>query len=406
MLSLSKIVLLFALMVATTTNTATLAMPTTPAPSMACVPGANAAGGQWRSRIVTWNVNGLKACINRMGLGSLKELLESFGEDVAVVCVQETKIHSQRDLDQSMCKPEGWDAFYTVSRKKQGKSDCLGYSGVATFCRQSMARPVDAQEGFTMRCSIDDVADLLPPEPAAQDGEAYVSPKWVQEAFGGQSWRQKICNTSTKELEGLDGEGRVLMTDHGDFCLFNCYFPATRMSGDEIDVDRLIFKLRFNYFFRQSAERLKCAGKRIVVVGDLNVALEKHDRADAPDNDEDFNSSPSRVWMRSLLENCSLVDLFRAHHPSRTESFTCWSMEYGQCPPTRPSVHPSIHPSIHPSMQFYPVRFRASSWIAMIFIPLSSLGFRVHSPVIMIFIPLSHTIDSPRMARAQKGLQT
>eukprot|EP00961_Rhodomonas_salina_P218481 2952789-Rhodomonas_salina.1 len=40
----------------------------------------------------------------------------------------------QRQLDATLAKPAGWDAFYSFSASKQGTS---GYSGVATFCRQS-----------------------------------------------------------------------------------------------------------------------------------------------------------------------------------------------------------------------------------------------------------------------------
>lgn len=119
------------------------------------------------------------------------------------------------------------------------------------------------------------------------------------------------------------------MTDHGDFCLFNCYFPAIRMTGESLDVDRLLYKLRFNYFFQQSAQRLRAEGKKLVVVGDLNIALEQQDRADSKDSEEDFNASPSRIWMKALLHGCGLVDTFRVYFPDRKDAFTMWSMYTG-----------------------------------------------------------------------------
>ena len=74
----------------------------------------------------------------------------------------------------SSCKHlEGWDTFWAPCRDgRKGKS---GFNGVATLARK----------GLTMR------ADRAP----------------LRE-------------------EDLDAEGRCLMTDHGDFCLFNVYAPS------------------------------------------------------------------------------------------------------------------------------------------------------------------------------------
>lgn len=48
---------------------------------------------------------------------------------------------------------------------------------------------------------------------------------------------------SQDELERLDSEGRVMMTDHSAFILINVYGPA--ISTEESAEERYAFKLRF-----------------------------------------------------------------------------------------------------------------------------------------------------------------
>ena len=48
---------------------------------------------------------------------------------------------------------------------------------------------------------------------------------------------------SREELEELDAEGRCVITDHGEFVLFNLYLPA--ISSEEASKDRFPYKMRF-----------------------------------------------------------------------------------------------------------------------------------------------------------------
>lgn len=48
---------------------------------------------------------------------------------------------------------------------------------------------------------------------------------------------------SQEELERLDAEGRVVITDHGAFVLINVYGPA--ITSEESAEERYAFKLRF-----------------------------------------------------------------------------------------------------------------------------------------------------------------
>jgi exodeoxyribonuclease-3 len=74
---------------------------------------------RWRMKFSTWNVNGIRAALNK----GLKEYL--LGTDAAVVCLQETKAEAEQ-VDLSFL--EGWQAVWSSAEKK-------GYSGTCVLSR-------------------------------------------------------------------------------------------------------------------------------------------------------------------------------------------------------------------------------------------------------------------------------
>lgn len=55
-------------------------------------------------RVLSWNVNGLRAMLQRLGMRSLGEFLDSLEADV--ICVQETKM-TRAELDEELAQPAG-----------------------------------------------------------------------------------------------------------------------------------------------------------------------------------------------------------------------------------------------------------------------------------------------------------
>lgn len=79
-------------------------------------------------KLISWNVNGLRAC---MGKG----FAEVFAElDADIFCVQETKLQ-EGQIDFA---PEGYEAFWNYAEKK-------GYSGTAVFTKR---RPISVKYGL------------------------------------------------------------------------------------------------------------------------------------------------------------------------------------------------------------------------------------------------------------------
>ena len=115
--------------------------------------------------IISWNVNGIRACAKK----GLLEFLKSKSPDI--FCIQETKAHKDQ-VEQDLQKPFEYHSFWSLS-------EVSGYSGTATFSRKA---PLNISYGMG--------------------------------------------------IYKFDREGRFVITDYGDFVLFNIYFPNG--SKDEI----------------------------------------------------------------------------------------------------------------------------------------------------------------------------
>ncbi len=82
-------------------------------------------------RITTWNVNGVRAVLNK-GAG---EWIKSYHPDV--LCLQEIKARPDQLTEDAMLIFDGYHAFWNPAQRP-------GYSGVATF---SQTLPVEQQAG-------------------------------------------------------------------------------------------------------------------------------------------------------------------------------------------------------------------------------------------------------------------
>ncbi|MDY9923749.1 exodeoxyribonuclease III [Methanobacterium sp.] len=117
----------------------------------------------------------------------------------------------------------------------------------------------------------------------------------------------------------FDSEGRTLITDYGDFVLFNIYFPNGKMSPE-----RLQYKLDFYDSFLDYADALKEEGRNIVVCGDVNTAHKEIDIARPKENEKISGFLPiEREWMDRFLSH-GYVDTFRDFSPE-PENYTWWS---------------------------------------------------------------------------------
>ncbi|KAL9245641.1 hypothetical protein vseg_019266 [Gypsophila vaccaria] len=255
-------------------------------------------------KIVTYNVNGIRQRITQFG--SLLKLLESLDADI--ICFQEIKLTKQ-EVTGDLIMAEGYESFFSCTRTlAKGRTS---YSGVATFCRvksafasNEVALPVAAEEGFTGLLENSRGVE-------SRSGEVFADMDCLEE------FRRD-------ELLKIDSEGRCVITDHGHFVLFNVYGPR----ADPDDVERVQFKANFYKIMQKRWELLQQEKRRIIVVGDLNIAPFAIDRCDAG---PDFEKNEFRIWLRSMFvkNGGSFLDVFRQKHPERKDAYTHWSVHNG-----------------------------------------------------------------------------
>lgn len=111
-------------------------------------------------RLVSWNVNGIRACVQKGFLDTFKEM------DADIFCLQETKLQKgQLELEL-----DGYYQYWNYAEKK-------GYSGTAVFTKQKPVSVVNGigieehdHEGRVITCEFEDFYFVTVYTPNSQDG--------------------------------------------------------------------------------------------------------------------------------------------------------------------------------------------------------------------------------------------
>ena len=219
-------------------------------------------------KIFSWNVNGLRAVINK---GALQKLIAEQKPDI--LCLQEIKARPEQVLYDF----EDYKEFWNPAKKP-------GYSGTAILVRE---------ESLPLLFSADLLAN--------------------QELYASQS------NGNDPDDDLPSREGRVLTLDCNDFYLVNVYTPNSKP-----DLSRL--KLRETEWDPEFLRYLKELEKTkpVVVCGDFNAAHEEIDIARPKTNHHSAGFTDEERQGITNLINAGLIDTFRALHPNEVR-YTWWS---------------------------------------------------------------------------------
>jgi exodeoxyribonuclease-3 len=214
-------------------------------------------------RLVSWNVNGIRAV-------SKKGLFTPFVEELEpdIICLQETKAEqSQWDGHLS-----GYEEYWNPAEKK-------GYSGTANF---STITPLSATPGLPQN-SIDQFGVI---------GDTFGDP---------------------------NSEGRVITSEFADFFVVNVYAPNAKD-----DLGRL--KLRHSQWdpaFLHHLQQLERT-KPVIFCGDLNVAHTPDDLANPKSNvGKRGFTSEEREGFQNFVD-AGFVDTFRLFHEGNGH-YSWWS---------------------------------------------------------------------------------
>ena len=183
-------------------------------------------------------------------------------EQPDILCLQETKAHVDQ-LTSEILTDHGYHTFWHSGERR-------GYSGVATFCKEE--------------------------------------PLYVQKGLG---------------IKRYDAEGRVLVTEHENFLLYNIYFP-----NGQKDDERLQYKLDFYDDLLPIISEQVESGNNVVVTGDWNTAHQPIDLARPKQNVNTSGFMPiEREKLDMYVEN-GWIDTFRLFHPEG-ERYSWWTYRFG-----------------------------------------------------------------------------
>lgn len=124
----------------------------------------------------------------------------------------------------------------------------------------------------------------------------------------------------------FDVEGRFVLARFGRLVIANGYFP--KGSGTLRDNSRVPYKLAFYRAVFERVEKLRRAGLRVLVMGDLNTAHREIDLARPRENVRTSGFLPEERAELDRWLRAGWVDCFRAFEPGAGH-FTWWSQRLG-----------------------------------------------------------------------------
>lgn len=201
-------------------------------------------------KIISWNVNGLRAVYKK---GFLEWLAET---DADIVCLQEVRSQPE-ELHFELVNHPNYHVFFNPAAKK-------GYAGVAVYAKKK--------------------------------------PERIERVLG---------------FKRFDKEGRILRLEYPEFILINLYMPH----GDRT-------KKNLSYKLECYGQLLKKLGitkhKKVLVIGDFNVAHKEIDLARPKQNQKNTMFTPEERNQLDSIIKLGFMDTFRKFH-KEGGNYTWWS---------------------------------------------------------------------------------
>ena len=216
-------------------------------------------------RIISWNVNGIRANIKKGGFDWL------INESADIFCLQETKAHPDQ-LDEGALKPNGYHSYFDHSKGRKG------YSGVAVYTK---VEPEKVEYGLGKH-ELDQEGRFIALYFSA-DAFKDIPRKWV---------------------------------------FINTYFPNGGGGPERLD-----YKLRFYDEFLKYIKFARKRGYEVIFCGDVNTAHTEIDLARPKENVDNTGFLPiERAWIDQVIDE-GFIDVFRYLNPDAREKYTYWDQK-------------------------------------------------------------------------------
>ncbi len=144
------------------------------------------------------------------------------------------------------------------------------------------------------------------------NGTAFVSKKLLQNA------RHQLPSMQT------DYQRRFLQAEYNDITVINCYVPNGKSVGDE----KYHYKLQWLDALIEHLSALVKADKKVILMGDFNIAPDDRDVYDAEEWRDKILCSPSERQRLEQIKSLGFTDTFRLFN-DQAEQFSWWDYREG-----------------------------------------------------------------------------
>ena len=233
-------------------------------------------------KIITWNVNGLRAGERK---GTLEELLKKEKPDFLLI--QEIKGKPEQ-FSEWLTNNETYQQFYHSAKKP-------GYAGTGIWVKQDVYNSLKDVEFKT----------TVPKAPNMDEGR-------VSHLTFKVDCLQRLGLCNSAETESL----QTTIYD-----ILSIYFPNGGKSDQAWKEKLIFFDKVLDYM-----NKLRKQGHRVIVGGDMNVAHTELDLKRAKENDGNIGFHPDeRAWMDKVIKN-DWVDVWRKKNPRVTDVYSWWNV--------------------------------------------------------------------------------
>ncbi|GCF01339.1 class II abasic (AP) endonuclease [Zygosaccharomyces mellis] len=216
-------------------------------------------------RFLTFNVNGLRTLFHYQPFSSMNQSIENVFDyfDADIITFQELKVEKS-----TLTRWGKLDNFYSFISIPQTRR---GYSGVGCWIRilpddhplHNSLKVLKAEEGITGRLSLK----------IGKNQTTYASDSNI--GIGGYD---SLPYDDEQEALKIDSEGRSVMVELASSTVVICvYCPANSTLSDEGE----LFRIKFLKVLFKRIRNLDAMGKKVVLLGDLNVCRDLIDHAES-----------------------------------------------------------------------------------------------------------------------------